>query len=271
MNLRLDRPRMVKILQIESETPTIKTLYFTFENISATAEPGQFVMVWIPKLDEIPISLSSIKPQVAITVKAVGDATEALCNLEVGDHIGIRGPYGNSYSLEGQFPLIVGGGIGMAPFLFLINQLQDVAQKITVINGARTQSEILYLNKLHKISNNKIDCVYVTDDGSYGQRGNASEVAIQKLKEGTYDQIYTCGPEIMMWTLFNAAEKLKIPMQTCLERLMKCGIGLCGQCSVDPIGYRVCIEGPVFNSEILRKISDFGKFQRNFAGHKSNL
>lgn len=262
---------MVTISKIQQETPHIKTFYFEFDRISRIAYPGQFLMIWIPKIDEIPLSLSESQPELAISVKNVGEATNALHSMQVGDRIGIRGPYGHGFSLKGDSLLLIGGGIGMAPFLFLLRELRKSPRKITVINGARTKTELCFLEQLQKLSKDGIECVFVTDDGTYGENGLASDIAIQKLHDGVYDHAYACGPEPMIWDIFKTTEKLKIPLQASLERLMKCGIGLCGQCCLDPVGYRVCIEGPILNSEILRKISDFGKFKRTFTGKKVEL
>lgn len=268
---QINRPRMVKISKIEMETPEIKTFYFKLLPISEIASPGQFLMIWLPRLDEIPISISEIEPEIAISVKKVGDATTALHSLKIGDRIGIRGPYGNGFSIQGESPLIVGGGIGMAPLPFLIRKLQHNPRKITVINGARTKNEVLYLNKLQKLAEKGLKIIITTDDGSLGEEGSASTIAIQYLQTNSYDQVYTCGPEPMIWDIYKATEDLQIPLQASLERLMKCGIGLCGQCCLDPLGYRTCLEGPVFNSEILRKISDFGRYRRDFGGQKVPL
>ncbi|MHA1650380.1 MAG: dihydroorotate dehydrogenase electron transfer subunit, partial [Candidatus Helarchaeota archaeon] len=185
-----NRPHIVEILQIELETPLIKTLSFSWKEIQEKALPGQFVMVWIPKIDEIPLSLSEISPYPSITVKKVGNATEALHALKEGDHIGIRGPYGHSFSLKGTSPLIVGGGIGMAPLLFLIHRLQKITKDLTVINGARTKAELLFFDKLQKLSNNGVKCIFATDDGSFGEKGLASHIAIQNLEKGNHDQVY---------------------------------------------------------------------------------
>ncbi|NVM28872.1 MAG: dihydroorotate dehydrogenase electron transfer subunit [Candidatus Helarchaeota archaeon] len=270
-NEPLNRPQMVKISKIELETPLIKTLYFDSIPFSTNTYPGQFIMVWIPRLDEIPLSVSAIEPELAITVKKIGDATNALHALKAGDRIGIRGPYGHGFSVKGEQSLIVGGGIGMAHFLYLINELRKTSRKITVINGARTQSEILFLSKLQQLASNKIECIFTTDDGSYGEKGFASTIASQKLQEESFDLVYTCGPEPMMWDLFQATKKLQTPLEACLERFMKCGIGLCGQCCLDPLGYRVCVEGPVFTSETLQNISDFGKYERDPGGKKIKI
>jgi dihydroorotate dehydrogenase electron transfer subunit len=266
-----NKPQMVRISRIQQETPLIKSFSFQMDKIGETADPGQFLMVWIPKMDEIPISISEVEPEITITVKKVGDATEAIHNMQKGDRIGVRGPYGRWFSLRGYYPLIVGGGIGLAPLLFLLRELQGVAKKITIINGARTKAELLFLNKLQNLPKDKFECLFTTDDGSFGQKGFASAIAIEKLDEARYDEVYVCGPEHMICELFSAAEQRDIHMQASLERLMKCGIGLCGQCCVDPIGYRVCVEGPVFGSEMLRKISDFGSCRRDFGGKKTPL
>ncbi|MHA1131605.1 MAG: dihydroorotate dehydrogenase electron transfer subunit [Candidatus Helarchaeota archaeon] len=267
----LNRPQMVRISRIEQETPTIKTFYLDDAHISNHANPGQFVMVWIPGLDEIPLSISENNPDLALTIKKVGEATAAIHNLEQGDRLGIRGPYGHAFSLKGAHPLIVGGGIGLAPLLFLLRELQAHAQSITVINGARTKNELLFFKKLPTIPFHKVKCIFTTDDGSFGQKGSASAIAIQHLSEDAYDQVYACGPEPMIYELFCTTEELKIPMQASLERLMKCGIGLCGQCCIDPIGYRVCVEGPVFTSDILRKMTDFGTCRRDPSGGKISI
>jgi dihydroorotate dehydrogenase electron transfer subunit len=267
----VNRPHIVSITKIETETPLIKTYYFSLKEISEQADPGQFVMVWMPQIDEIPLSLSETQPMLAVTVKQVGEATKALHTLKAGDRLGIRGPYGHSFLLNGTSPLIVGGGIGMAPFLFLIRKLQKTAKRITVINGARTKNELVFLNQLQKLSSAGIDCIFTTDDGTYGEKGLASDMATRKLLEGSFDQVYACGPELMIWELFTTTEKLKIPLQASLERLIKCGIGLCGQCCLDPIGYRICVEGPVFSSETLRKITDLGKYRRDFGGSKIKI
>lgn len=262
---------MMKITQIRSETPSIKTLCVASPQISNKASPGQFIMVWIPGIDEIPLSIAETEPDLSICIKDVGIATHALHNLAVGDRIGIRGPYGHGFSLQGTSPLIVGGGIGMAHFLYLIRELRKTANHITVINGARTKDELLFLSELKDMANASLECIFTTDDGSYGITGVAAKIAIQKAQTSNFDYVYTCGPELMMWSLFQATEQLKIPMEACLERYMKCGIGLCGTCSIDPLGYRVCIEGPVFHSTILRSLSDFGQFKRTSGGKKLKI
>ncbi len=262
---------MIRVSKVESETPQVNTFFLESSKININAEPGQFIMAWVPGVDEIPLSVSEVEPAFAITVKKVGDATKALYSLKKGDRVGIRGPYGHPFSLKGKYILIVGGGIGMAPLLFLTRELRNKKKNITIINGAKTESDIVFLSKLQQLSAEGIECIFTTDDGSFGEQGFATTVAAQKLKERSFDYVYTCGPEAMMWELFKTTENLKIPLEASLERFMKCGLGICGSCCLDPLGYRVCVEGPVFSSDLLRKISDFGKYERTPDGKKVKI
>ncbi|MFX1294198.1 MAG: hypothetical protein ACFFD2_04990 [Promethearchaeota archaeon] len=125
-------------------------------------------------------------------------AVKAVKNMHVIklDKIGIRGPYGHSFLLKGKFPLIIGSGIGMAPFLFLIRKLQKVAKKITVINGARIKNELLFFNKFQKFSEDGLDCIFTTNDTSFGGKGVANSITIRELQDGFHDQVYTIGPNL---------------------------------------------------------------------------
>jgi dihydroorotate dehydrogenase electron transfer subunit len=225
-------------------------------------------MVWIAGVDEIPMSLSSMMESgyASITVRKVGDATEALHNKRVGDLIGLRGPYGNYFTSAGERKiLVVGGGTGIAALTPLIDELAPQGRALTVIIGANTKSEILFLNRIMKPSYKaNVKVMIATDDGTCGEKGLASEVAIKIIKKGSFDIIYTCGPELMMKRIFEAAEENEIPVQASLERIMKCGVGICGSCCIGP--YRVCRDGPVFRSETLAELKEFGKHKRDRSG-----
>ncbi len=112
----MEAPETVKVVQVVKETPTIVTIYFKAPRVASLTKPGQFLMVWVPRIDEIPISVSSVEgDMVGITVKKVGEATEALHKIDPGSYIGIKGPYGNGFDLSHKSLLIVGGGVGIAP------------------------------------------------------------------------------------------------------------------------------------------------------------
>jgi dihydroorotate dehydrogenase electron transfer subunit len=111
--------------------------------------------------------------------------------------------------------------------------------------------------------------IITTDDGSLGIRGFTTDALKGLLKEESFDCVYTCGPEMMMKKVFGLCKEFGVECQASLERYMKCGIGVCGQCCID--GLRVCKDGPVFSSEQLRKLDEFGVFERNKSGCKVYL
>lgn len=267
------KPRIVAVEEIIEETPTIKTFIFKSWDMAESFLPGHFIMVWVPSLDEVPMSISKIEPSglIGFTVAKVGEATEALHNLKKGSRIGVRGPYGKPFEAKDGKVLAIGGGVGMAPLMPLIKKLKAINTEVTVIIGAKTTSELPFINELRELDLKKEVCLIpATEDGSYGERGLASNVAERLLKKKAFDEIYTCGPELMMLKVFKLAEKYDTPIQASLERIVKCGIGICGSCCISK--YRVCKDGPVFSTKQLREmIDEFGKFKRNFTGKKVRL
>lgn len=269
--IEVDCLKVVEVKKIVEETYDVKSIFFDRKDVKKPRS-GQFFMIWIPGVDEIPMSVSFISEnELGITVKKVGDATAALHGLSVGDKIGVRGPFGNGFSLSNGNVLIVGGGIGIAPLYPLIVELSRVSDSITVILAARTSKMLLFVDKISNILNNNRDSLMiVTDDGSAGLKGLASDIAVKLLEERRFDCIYMCGPEVMMRKIFDKAEEIGVEVQACLERYMKCGVGLCGSCCIGE--YLVCKDGPVFNSEMLRRIRDeFGVFKRSSSGLPINF
>jgi len=108
--------------------------------------------------------------------------------------------------------------------------------------------------------------IAATEDGGYGVRGLASEVAEAELRKNSYDMIYTCGPELMIKRILDLSMQHSIPIQASLERIIKCGIGICGSCIIDSL--RVCREGPVFDGEVLRSLEDLGTVKRDHSGRR---
>jgi len=264
--------RIVEIVEAKKENPTVKTFTFV-DKLCGKAEPGQFVMVWIPGVDEIPMSLSAINSEgrSSITVNGVGEASRALNHKEKGDQIGIRGPYGNGFVPAGGNVMVVGGGTGFAPLMPLTEKLTEVADKITLMSGAKCQDNLLFLDRLDRIlSGVDSETVFTTEDGSYGIECLVVEQVEKRLKKEKFDMIYTCGPEQMMYAMFLLAEQHNVPLQASLERIMRCAIGLCGSCQIGKL--RVCKDGPVLNSEQLRSVKEeFGKFQLDFTGKRIKL
>jgi len=258
--------RTTCILSITSESPTVKT--FTVQDkLCAKAKPGQFLMLWIPRVDEIPLSvLDAADGKVSVAVKAVGEATQALHRLKSGGTIGVRGPFGNSFTEHYGRILMVAGGTGTAPLLFLAKCLAAKAERLTFVAGAKTKDELLFLNELNAACS-KQSVTAATEDGSHGLKCLATEPVETLLRKTQFDMVYTCGPELMMRKVFELAEQHCIPVEASLERLMRCSIGLCGSCVIGK--YRVCRDGPVFNSVQLREVkAELGVSKLGFDGNR---
>jgi dihydroorotate dehydrogenase electron transfer subunit len=249
-------PRAVSIRGITKETPRIRTFRFS-EPFGFT--PGQFVMVWVPEVDEIPMALSG---EDTISVQEVGDATKAMFSLEKGDLLGIRGPFGNGFSPRGKV-LAVAGGIGAAPLLPLAMQ-----GKVEVfLQGAATGKELPFRKALLK----ETDLRIATDDGSGGHHGFITDL-LGDLKLHDFSSVCVCGPEPMMRTVLQILDEAGIADrgQFSLHRYMKCGVGVCGSCAIDPDGLRVCREGPVFRGDRLLG-TEFGEYSRDASGRRMRI
>ena len=256
----MEIPEVLEIKSIMKENWKTKTFFF-YKNIEA--EPGQFVMVWIPGMDEKPFAVAFTNP-LGITVTKVGPFSSRLHQMGEGQKLGIRGPYGRGFELKGQKICIVGGGYGIVPLSFLAEKAFSKNYDVTVIVGAKTKDDLFFLERLKKSK-----LIITTDDGSAGIKGFATDALKDQIEKENYACVYTCGPEIMMKKVFKICEDYATECQASLERYMKCGFGVCGQCCIDDL--MVCKDGPVFNSELLRKLAEFGVFERDESGSKVNI
>lgn len=256
----MNYPQVTKIIETKNENKNIKTI--KFKNTKEIF-PGQFYMIWIPGVDEVPMSVSYIDKNIkGITFKKIGDATKALFNLKKGDKIGVRGPYGNRFNLYGKKILFVGGGTGIAMLVPVIEESIKKKIESTVIIGAKTKNDLFFLKRIKKTG---AELFVSTDDGTYGIKGLTTDIVKFIIKKKEFNLIITCGPELMMKKLMDLSKNINF--QASLERFMKCGFGICGQCCVGN-GLRVCTEGPIFNKKTLKKVQDFGIFKRNASGQK---
>jgi len=272
------RPYVTPILRVVPETPRVKSFKLRAPPIAQAAVPGQFVMVWIPGVDEVPMSISAVDPAdgaVEFAVTRVGDATTQLHKAKPGTLLGLRGPLGRGFTLppvkSPRRLLIVGGGCGAAPLLFAAQRAQREGWEVDAVLGARTKAELLYRRQLHMLA---ATVLTATEDGSDGLLGTAIDGTRQRLDGmpagSRYAVCFACGPEPMLVSLVKLVEHYRVPLQLSLERYMKCGVGLCGHCVIDGEGTRVCLEGPVFNASQLRK-TDFGKSDRDATGQRQPL
>ena len=249
------QPTIVRIDRIVDESKTTKSFFF---NGNIEYEPGQFIMLWIPGLDEKPFSISYHgKNFFGITAASRGRFTRKLHQMNVGDILGVRGPLGRPFTIQKGNACLIGGGVGMASLATLVDRLK----RGMIIQGAKTASDVLFRDRTGFSG-----MTVYTEDGSAGEIGLPTKNLETLYKQFGVMTLYVCGPEPMTHAVFEFARRHGLPMQASLERYMKCGIGLCGQCSCD--GLRMCLEGPVVDRETLETLSDFGRFARLKDGRK---
>lgn len=218
------------------------------------AKPGQFIHMKVndPRyLLRRPISIAGTDPEkglVEIIYRIVGKGTEAMSHLKEGDVVDSLGPLGTSFSMDKDHIVGIGGGIGIAPILFMARQARP--GQMTVVIGGRNKEEVfwkdLFPDTVRKM-------IVTTDDGSYGIKGFSVSVLPQVFAEEKVDEACVCGPAIMMKTAAEMAKTAGVYCEVSMERRMGCGIGTCLGCVCDKKSgeghYKVCTDGPVFNAE----------------------
>lgn len=254
----------MKVALAVQENPYVKTLYFDY---SLDAKPGQFVMLWLPGIGEKPISVSYCdKEKFGLSIYQVGPFSREAMKLKAGSTAGFRGPFGTSFSLGKEKSIaLVSGGCGCAPLAFLADEALKKKKRVFFLQGARTKSLLFFTERMEKAG---AEVLVSTDDGSAGAKGFATDLLKSVLQKNNIGRICTCGPEMMMKKVVEISDEFNIPCELSLERYMKCGIGICGQCCVDPLGIRMCTEGPVIKKELARKITEFGKYRRDASGKR---
>ncbi|HET7643696.1 MAG TPA: dihydroorotate dehydrogenase electron transfer subunit [Nitrososphaeraceae archaeon] len=271
MHTNIDKIRTVSIENVIEESPSVKTFVFQ-DKLSSNAKPGQFLMVWSPRAEELPMSImiSNKKNHAAISVRKYGFGSTSLYEKVINDKIGIRGPYGNYFRVNKNIknPLLIGGGTGLVPIIRLATQFNRIEGKCTVIIGSKSKNEVLFEGLANRILNKvKNRIIVTTEDGSYGIKGVVTDVFSNIIKKEKFDMIYTCGPELMMKKIYDLSVIHSIPIQVSLERYMKCGIGICASCCIND--KLVCKDGTVFNEDQLSLMLEFGKIYRDKSGRKA--
>jgi len=273
---RRNQYQHVKLEEILEHDENFRT--FRFEQAPFDSNPGQFAMIWLPGIDEKPISLSGERQ---ITVRKVGPFTEKLFEKKEGDYLDIRGPNGKGFPRDYiSNVVLVGGGCGIAPLMYAFSEFTEPNRNIWSIKAsfvlaAKRESELLFLDEIKEKAENFYGSSQyvdehvkaVTEDGSYGEKGLAIDIELPK--GGTY---LICGPEIMMKKV---ADKLveqgakPEDIYLSMERYMKCAMGICGNCSFD--GYRVCADGPVFPYNVVKDLPHFNEVGRSRTGEIKTL
>lgn len=259
------RPVALSIKKIVRENAHVNTYVFEYP---LGALPGQFVMMWIPGVDEKPFSVAYDNGrEFWLTVCGVGEGTKGLFKLKVGDKVGIRGPMGTRYEFEkGDHIAVVGGGYGAAPMYFVAREASKIGCKVEFLLGARSKDLLLFTKRVEKLKG--VNLHVSTNDGSAGKKGFVTEILRDVLKKGKVNKVFTCGPEVMMKAVCEIADSNRVKSWLSMEKYMKCGIGVCGQCAIDDTGVLACKSGPVMAYDYVKKLSEFGKYHRDAQGKK---
>ena len=264
--MKCDR-QTLPIAAIRAENSSLRTFIFKGK---LQAEPGQFIMLTLFSQGEKPFSILDVDDHsFSMTIKNIGPFTDRLFNMEVGDLVSVRGPYGQSFTRNAGSILMVGGGYATPPLRFLAKKLrEDGVRRLININGARSAGDLLYVDDFEILCH---ESHIATDDGSLGIKGTSVDVMETVLGSETFDQIYISGPEKMMKAAVAVARKYQIPYEVNLERYMKCGVGICGSCVMDPTGFILCLEGPIVDHETLDGLDDFGVSHRGKTGRITTI
>ncbi len=248
---RLHRPFTVeKIIPHNHRTRT-----FLFRE-HLPAQPGQFVMAWLPGTGEKPFSVAGVEP-LALTVVAVGPFSRAMHQLSAGDRLWVRGPVGRGFEIVEGHILLAGGGYGVAPLLFLAREAIARGCTVEVCIGAQTAEDVLLAEDFESAG---VAVRITTEDGSLGAKGLVTVATQTAIAENQPGMVYACGPTEMLEAIDQQCERRGLPRQLSWEAHMRCGMGLCGSCELpnseqdrrtecQGSGWLVCLDGPVSFSE----------------------
>jgi dihydroorotate dehydrogenase electron transfer subunit len=241
-------PRPVRIAQVRQENERVTTLVL---DARAECTPGQFAMLWLPRVDEKPFSISDDDP-LTFVVSQAGPFSTALSMLKPGDWLWWRGPFGHGFVmperdeqclLTGKELLLVSGGYGAAPLALLAKRAAAFGWPITLVAGAKTTGDLILVDRFKALECSVLPC---TEDGSCGERGLVTkgvEIFLQDAGADAVPAVFGCGPEAMLEAVRHLCHKYHLPCQLSYEGYMKCAVGVCGSCARH--GLLVCRDGPV--------------------------
>jgi NAD(P)H-flavin reductase len=265
-------PEAYVIGQMGKETPD--TFTFTLERgigrgaNGSSFQPGQFSMLWVFGVGELPISISgdpAERQRLVYTVRSVGQATHALVSRGIGDSVGVRGPFGAGWPIEaarGRDVVVVAGGIGLAPLrpvIYHVLHHREEYGRLVLLYGARSPRDVLYRKELAAWARHRDTQVLVTVDyGGLSWRGHVGVVTTlfkYARLQPRRSVAMVCGPEIMMRFVARELEGqgfARDDIYVSMERNMKCAVGFCGHCQYGP--HFICKDGPVFPYQQVQKL-----------------
>ncbi len=233
-------------------------LKFTYPKPLPEMQPGQFVELKVDNSATTflrrPISVHYIDlatNELWLLIQTIGDGTRKMATYAAGEVVNMLLPLGNSFSMPNRDQnklLLIGGGVGVAPLLFMGANLKKQGYAPIFLLGARTSNDLLETEEFQKYG----QVYFTTEDGSLGEKGYVTQHSV--LFSEKFDKIYTCGPTPMMKAVAAYAAKNQIDCEVSLENTMACGFGACLCCVTDTVeGHQcVCTEGPVFNTKQLK-------------------
>ena len=246
------------VLAVETLGTDLKKFTLRAPVVARAYEPGQFIMLWIPDVDFLPMGISKVDGDVIeITVEKIGEGTATLFEMKEGNRMGIRGPFGRGWDLNqsGNY-LLVGGGVGTSALLTARDHLLEKNTNIQLLSGSKSSES-------QACGETGDDICLVTEDGSLGEKGMVTKMLEPMIEKHAITHVLTCGPEPMMKAVLDACTRKAIKLQASLERKMKCCVGLCGTCCIGPENdIPVCKRGPVFTQEELGQIHGFGNYKK---------
>ncbi|MFZ5776416.1 MAG: FAD/NAD(P)-binding protein [Thermodesulfobacteriota bacterium] len=264
-------PHQARVEEIVIENSQIATFVLTFTDPAVKAtfrhQPGQFMMVSLPHHGEAPISISSPASQpetIHLSVRRAGRLTSAMHGLQAGDTLGLRGPFGRPFPMEGLADkdlLFVAGGIGLAPLRGVIATCLDQRERfgrLTVLYGSRAPSDLAFHGDLARWRELGVECRLTVDVAEPGWEGQVG--LVPALLDGLTPDLFRsaaliCGPPLMFRAVLERLSSMGFADEqvfTTMERHMKCGVGLCRHCHMD--GRLACVDGPVFSLAELRQL-----------------
>lgn len=265
------RPEPATVREVIQETANIRTLRVTLDDAEKmrgfSFQPGQVGQLSVFGAGESTFVINSppsCRDYLQFSVMRVGEVTQRLHQLNVGDRLGVRAPLGNAFPVEqmrGRHILFIAGGIGMAPLRTLLLTLLEERERygdITLIYGARSPGDLCYRYEFEDWKSRGTELVLTVDQEFPGwtERVGFVPTVLSEESPSPHNRIaVVCGPPIMIKFVLFGLKELEFEDQqifTTLEKRMKCGIGICGRCNIG--SKYVCVDGPVFNFDQLRRM-----------------
>ncbi len=245
-----------KVINNESLNPQVFKLTLEAQDIAVKIEPGQFIILRLDeKAERIPLTVAQADPRqgyIQLIIQKAGASTIRLSRLNPGDIIlDMIGPLGLPTEIKNYGKVIcIGGGVGIAEIYPLAAALKSAGNTLSTIIGARNKDMLILESEIKQISS---FCYAVTDDGSYGQKGNVGDVLKKLLTEEVYDIVFAVGPVVMMQAVAIHTKQYNLKTIVSLNSIMVDGTGMCGSCRVSIGGQTkfVCVDGPDFDAHLV--------------------